>query len=342
MSAANEPLISVIVTAYNIEEYIAGCLDSLVAQTYPNIEFLVVDDGSTDHTGAIIDSYAEKHPKIHAIHRLNGGPSAARNTGLEVAKGAYIGYVDGDDWIEPNMYEDMLRALRAYNAQIAICSYKMHGDGAEETKPTGDVFDLTREETLSIYIKEHEQYHIYHAVWCKLYERSTIKDILFREGRKSEDIMYSTCAFSRADKCVFLDTEYYHYRMDRTSSIMNTKLEERRFEDEIPFTIEQISYLQGMGMDELSEYASYQFYRRLLFYYIDFRTRKMNEAAKRMAKYIQNDRPKIKQIYKKDFVAKGDSVRMKLMLQMPGVYYILVRLYDKFVIPMRSKAKESK
>ena len=146
--ANSEILISVIVTAYNIENYLPRCLDSLLRQSYKSLEIIVVDDGSTDDTPGICDRYAGKHENITAVHRENGGPSAARNAGLKIAKGTYIGYVDGDDWVEPDMYRDMLKACLDKNAEIAICTYRQVGEGAEEIHPTGKVIELTREETL--------------------------------------------------------------------------------------------------------------------------------------------------------------------------------------------------
>lgn len=331
------PVISVIVTAYNVENYLRQCLDSLLVQTFPSIEFIVVDDGSTDGSGEICEEYALKDERIQVIHRPNGGPSAARNAGIEIAHGEYIGYVDGDDWIEPEMYERMYEACREYGAQIAICSYRHHGEGAEEMHPTGDRLELSREQALELYIMGDPQYHIYHAVWSKLFERSIVQDLRFREGHQSEDIMYTTCALGKTEKCVFLDSLYYNYRTDRNGSIMNTRLEERRFDDEIPFTREQIAYLRGLGMEELSDKASYQFYRRLLFYYIDFRERRMKQAAKRIISFLRSEKAKLRMIYRKDYVAKGDRVRMKVALALPEIYYLLVKLYDRYVIPLRQR-----
>lgn len=333
--ANSEILISVIVTAYNIENYLPRCLDSLLRQSYKSLEIIVVDDGSTDDTPGICDRYAGKHENITAIHRENGGPSAARNAGLKIAKGTYIGYVDGDDWVEPDMYRDMLKACLDKNAEIAICTYRQVGEGAEEIHPTGKVIELSREETLELYISGHEQYHIYHSVWSKLFKREIIADIDFLEGRKSEDIMYSTMALVRASKCVFLDTPYYNYMVDRADSIMNSKLAERRFQDEIPFWKEQIDYLKKKGFQELADKAAYQFYRRMLFYYVDFRNREMSQSAKLMAELFESDKDIIHEIYQKSYVARGDKVRMKLFFTCPGLYYMVVKLYDKFIIPLR-------
>lgn len=112
--------ISVIVAAYNIEKYLARCLDSICSQTYHNLEIFVVDDGSTDKTPQICDEYAAKDERIRVIHQNNMGLSGARNSALKEATGEYIGYVDGDDYIEPDMYENMLDACLQNDAQLAI------------------------------------------------------------------------------------------------------------------------------------------------------------------------------------------------------------------------------
>ena len=331
----NEKLVSVIVTAYNIDKYLSGCMDSLLAQTYPNLEIIVVDDGSTDGTSRICDLYAEKNEKITVIHKENGGPSSARNAGLAVAKGEYVGYVDGDDFVEPDMYRDMLMACLETGARVAICSYREVGEGSRENAPTGNVIELSRQEALEWYISGHEQYHIYHSVWSKLFERSLLEGISFEEGRKSEDIMYTTKALVKAEKCVFLDTNYYNYTLDRQDSIMNIQLGERRFADEIPFWKEQMIYLEENGMQQLAEKASYEFYKRMLYYYIDFRNRKMRDYALRLVNLIKDEKLKVQELYKKSFVATGDRVRMRIFLIFPECYYRIVKLYDKFVIPLR-------
>lgn len=331
----DKKLISVIVTAYNIENYLPRCMDSLLKQTYPNLEVILVDDGSTDNTAQICDEYAAKNDHIQVIHQKNGGPSAARNAGLKKAHGAYIGYVDGDDWIQPDMYENMHRACEDTGAQIAICTYRRVGEGAEEIHPTGNVVELSREEALDIYICDHPQYHIYHSVWSKLFKKSVVEDITFAEGRKSEDIMYTTNALIKASKCVFLDTPYYNYVVDRSSSIMNSRLHERRFGDEIPFWKEQIDFLKEKGFERLSEKASYHFYRRMLFYYEDFRDKKMKFSAQEMAKYLRSEKENIREIYKQDFAFTGDIVRMRFFLFSPGLFYYVVKLYEQFVIPLR-------
>lgn len=327
--------ISVIVTAYNIEAYLPRCMESLLAQTYPALEIILVDDGSEDGTPGICDEYAADYERVRVIHKENGGPSSARNAGVAIASGDFIGYVDGDDWVEPEMYERMLEACLEKEADLAVCSYRQVGKGAEEIHPTGKVLELERQEALELYISGHPQYHIYHSVWSKLFKRELIADIQFPEGRKSEDIMYTTRALVKASKCVFLDTPYYNYMMDRESSIMNSKFHERRFRDEIPFWKEQAACLEEHGYGQLARKAHHQFYRKMLFYYEDFRDRGMAESARELAGLLHGEKEKIRDIYSEGFVPKGDRARMKLFLTSPGWFYRVVKLYERVVIPLR-------
>lgn len=328
-------LISVIVAAYNIEAYLPRCLDSLLAQTYRPIQVIVVDDGAKDTTPEICDKYAAEHEEIQVIHRANGGLSAARNTGLLAAKGDYIGYVDGDDWIEPNMYEKMLTACEEQGAELAVCAYRQVGDGAENPEFSKQQYILSREEALGTYICDDKPYHIYNSVWSKLFRRDIIEGVKFPEGKKSEDILYTTHALLKAEKCVFLDSPFYNYVVSREDSIMNQGLAERRFQDEIPFWREQAVCFKEAGYGELALKAGYHFYRRMLFYYVDFRERKMKEAAGRLADMLRKEKEEIAGIYANAFVAAGDKTRMKLFLCSPGAYYLTVKLYDKIIIPLR-------
>ena len=265
-----EKLVSVIVAVYNIEEYLPRCVDSILAQTYRNLEIILVDDGSKDQSGSICDSYAEKDRRIKVIHKKNGGLSDARNAGMDAATGEYIGFVDGDDWIEPDMYRAMYFACEKEKAQAAVCRYKQITKSGIIDGSAGNSVSLSRDEALEIYVCGDERYLIYNSVWSKLFARDLVEGMRFPVGKNSEDIMFTTRAFCRMERLVYLDEAYYNYVLDREGSIMNEKAGERRLKDEIPFWQEQIAYFREAGMPDLSDKAAYHFYRRLLFYYIDF------------------------------------------------------------------------
>ncbi len=333
-----EKLVSVIVAVYNIEEYLPRCVDSILAQTYRNLEIILVDDGSKDQSGSICDSYAEKDRRIKVIHKKNGGLSDARNAGMDAASGEYIGFVDGDDWIEPDMYRAMYFACEKEKAQAAVCRYKQITKSGIIDGSAGNSVSLSRDEALEIYVCGDERYLIYNSVWSKLFARDLVEGMRFPVGKNSEDIMFTTRAFCRMERLVYLDEAYYNYVLDREGSIMNEKAGERRLKDEIPFWQEQIAYFREAGMPDLSDKAAYHFYRRLLFYYIDFMENKKTRIfADQIVGLLRADREKIRGIYRKDYVAMGDRARMKLALLLPGAYYRIVKIYDRYVIPLRSK-----
>lgn len=130
-------MISIIVPVYNVEAFLPKCIESLMNQTYTDIEIILVDDGSPDGCGKICDEYAARDTRIRVIHQANAGVSAARNVGLDVAKGEYIGFCDSDDFVSPEMYSDMLRAIQSFHAQIAICGYDYYSEDyqRDETRP---------------------------------------------------------------------------------------------------------------------------------------------------------------------------------------------------------------
>src|SRR5690554_2285343 len=139
METENE-LISIIVPVYNVEQYIEKCMVSILSQTYRNIEIILIDDGSTDNSGNLCDTYSAIDPRVKVIHKKNGGISSARNSGLEVAMGEYIGFVDPDDWIETNMYESMYSNIKRNNSEICICNYII--DGSDYSRKTELPFNL--------------------------------------------------------------------------------------------------------------------------------------------------------------------------------------------------------
>lgn len=332
-------LISIIVPVYNVEKYLERCMNSILNQTYEALEIILVDDGSTDGSSQMCDAYAKKDSRVKVVHKPNGGLSDARNAGLGIATGAYIGYVDSDDWIEPDMYERMYRACVENGAQLAICRYASEYSDRTVAGGNGAQVTLDREELLKIYIGGHDKYVIYNSVWSKLFHRNLVKDELFPKGRNSEDIMYTTKAFCRLERAVYIDACLYHYVIDREGSIMNVARGERMFRDEIPFWREHISYIRENVSNELADLAAYYFWKRLLFYYIDMANagRQGKAYAKRIVSALKADETEISRVYGSGMVSRGDKVRMRLFLISPFAYVFVVKLYDRIVIPIRQR-----
>lgn len=345
------PLVSVIVAIYNIEPYIRRCVDSVLAQDYKELEIILVDDGSTDACPGICDAYALKDSRVKVIHKTNGGLSDARNAGLDIARGEYIGYVDGDDWIDPSMYGTMVLACIEHDAQIAVCRYSQYLETEPFTKyelmewdegvPTGAVTCLPKKEAFENFISAYAKYQIHNSVWSKLYSRQVCNDLRFPIGKNSEDIMYTTRTFSNAKRIVFVDRDLYHYVCGRAGSIMNVGRFERRLEHELPFWKEQENFLRDAGEEELADQSLFYACRRILTYYLDAceyerkEKDKKKQYAKQLANVILADKDKLKTIAKQSFVKRGDRVRLSVFLVWPRLYAFVCDTYEKWILPLR-------
>lgn len=214
----NDSLISVIVPVYNVEAFLRQCVDSILAQTYKNLEIILVDDGSTDQSGAICDEYAQRYPNIVAIHKKNGGLSSARNTGIAAAKGAFLGFVDSDDFVEATMFEKLLTAAAANDASIACCGRYVtdeqgHPLARRFTRKNQKVYTMLQaaQEILSLG-------DIDVAVWDKLFRAQLFDRIAFPIGEINEDAAIIFKLLVKAEKLVHVGEPLYYYR-GRSGSI---------------------------------------------------------------------------------------------------------------------------
>ena len=331
-------LVSVIVPVYNVEEYLVKSVDSILNQTYENLEIILVDDGSTDMSGAMCDSFKEQDGRIKVIHKKNGGLSDARNAGLEITTGDYIGYVDSDDWAEPDMFELMVTNCEKYGADVAACRYSKVYKDFTVNESTDLILYMTREEALETYICENVERPIYNSVWSKLFKRDLVKDYRFPVGKKSEDIMYTTKAFCNMNSCVYIDKALYNYVCDREGSIMAVKSGKHMLEDELPFFREGVEYIREHVSEELGDKAFYHYCKRIMLYFLDYmRTDDGKHYAFALADMLRDEKREIIQVYEEPFVKRGDRVRMNLMLKSPRLYYMFADLYEKTIVRMKNR-----
>lgn len=190
-------LISVIVPIYKVEAYLRRGIDSILAQDYPNMEVILVDDGSPDNCGKICDEYAKKDTRIRVIHKTNGGVSSARNAGLDVAKGEYISFIDSDDSILPYMYSTMIKVIENNNLDIVTCGVQRIklGEKIKETYGDGSVRIVDGREALIDCLANDGA-----AVWNKVYAKKAIGDVRFPVGRVFEDSVASYLFLANAKK----------------------------------------------------------------------------------------------------------------------------------------------
>lgn len=214
-------IISVIIPVYNVERYLARCIESVQKQTYRHLEIILVDDGSTDHSMEICDQFAEKDSRIKVIHKKNGGLSSARNVGLELSRGEYIFFVDSDDYIDGEAFCTLIEQIKLFDADIAMCQYlKVDENGKALEKETSSVEKvklLTGKQLLIQNSIGSEKTPV--VVWNKLYKREIFKQLRFDEGKQHEDefIFHKICF--QCDTIVSIQKNLYFYTQ-RENSIM--------------------------------------------------------------------------------------------------------------------------
>ena len=225
--------ISIIVPAYNIAPYIESCVQTIRQQTYSNIEILLVDDGSTDGTGDILDRIAAQDARVHIIHQKNGGVTKARFAGIKAATGEWVGFVDGDDAIDPDMYERLLDNARKYHADISHCGYQMvFPSRVDYYYNTGRLILQDQATGLKDLL---EGSFIEPGLWNKLFHKSLLQS-LFHSGamdesiKNTEDLLMNFYLFRNADKSVYEDFCPYHYLV-RKGSAATSKVNEHKLRD---------------------------------------------------------------------------------------------------------------
>ncbi|MBR1692596.1 MAG: glycosyltransferase family 2 protein [Lachnospiraceae bacterium] len=227
-----EPLISVIVPIYNVEAYLKRCVNSIQAQTYSNLEIILVDDGSPDGCGALCDELAKEDRRITVIHKENGGLSDARNKGLDAAGGQYIAFVDSDDYIAPYFIRTLYEQLIGTNSDVALCSYAVvTGEEAFPPRPAHTpVTGYSREELLrNLYDANHEDATYFIVAWNKLYRSSLWSEIRFPKGKIHEDEATTYRIFDKCRRGVYVKTPMYGY-FTSGSSITRDAFSIRRLE----------------------------------------------------------------------------------------------------------------
>ncbi len=218
----NDDLISVIVPVYNVEKYINKCVDSIINQTYKNIEIILIDDGSTDKSCVICDEYIKKDNRIKVIHQENSGLSEARNTGIKIANGKYLAFVDGDDYILEGMLEYLYNLINETNSEISVCNFFRYWN---EDKKIID-YDISskrivlkKEQALKEILKNDL---LKSFAWNKLYKKSLFENVRYPKNMKMEDVATTYKLISNSEKIVIgKDAKYYY--VQREGSILATK-----------------------------------------------------------------------------------------------------------------------
>ena len=203
-----KPAISVIVPVYKVEEYLDRCVQSILDQSFDNLEVILIDDGSPDRCPAMCDEWAKRDSRITVLHQKNGGASSARNAGLRVAQGKYIGFVDSDDWIEPGMYGSMYELITTNDADMVICEMQRKEKKNKSMAEKVELWD--QKKCLDHFFRVNGEEDT-HCIWNRLIKKEMLKDFSFIEGKMNEDVHACYCFAVRCKKAVYTNATYYHY-----------------------------------------------------------------------------------------------------------------------------------
>lgn len=210
-------LLSIIVPVYNIAHYLDRCVESLVRQSWSNLEILLIDDGSTDDSGKLCDAWADQDARVRVVHEENHGQAAAKNQGIALAKGDYIGFVDADDWLDPNMYAHLIREMTLNGASVGACAftYVFEHRNVRAGGDTGQVSVYPRRRAL---IQMAQQEDLMFESTLKVYAREVIGPARFPEGKLYEEIRFAMDMSPRLGTVVYVDKPYYYYQQGRPGS----------------------------------------------------------------------------------------------------------------------------
>ena len=294
-------LISVIIPVYKVEKYLEKCIESIIKQTYTNLQIILVDDGSPDNCGKICDEYAKKDSRIEVIHKINGGLSDARNVGINRANGRYIGFVDSDDYIKEDMYEKLINLIKEYNADVSICNLYDVIDGKEyvRNKDNG-IHEYSRIDILKEILLDK---NIQSYAWNKLYKKELFDEIKYPIGKKYEDIGTTFYLFEKCNKIVVTSEPEYYY-LNRADSLVNN-VTESTILDYTEIIIQRYLYIK-QNIEELRKYNNYYLTKTLITANNDIKTLK-NVSEKMKERYnelyylvcdiIKNNREDIKEFF---------------------------------------------
>ncbi len=264
-----EERISVIVPVYNVEKYLPTCVDSLVKQTYQNLEIILVDDGSPDRSGKICDEYAKKDSRIQVIHKANAGVAMARNSGIDRATGVYISFVDSDDWLERNTFQVLYQGLKQYQAQCSVgrCVHVVDN---------GKTLTYGKRKACSVWCCDSREAmkHVLKggsAIWNRLFKREIFNTVRFRKDRVNDDEAAALYAYGQCSRVVFLDQYTYYYRL-RKNSITTSSFSLRHL-DFYYNTKENLAFIEKTA-PELTPYAQRRLINALLYCYVKMRLKR--------------------------------------------------------------------
>lgn len=322
-----------IVPVYNVEKYLRRCVDSIIDQTYHNLEIILVDDGSPDNCGKMCDEYLKVDDRIRVVHKKNGGLSDARNAGMDISTGDYIGFVDSDDYIDKDFYEILVTNLEKFNADVSCCRYtNVWNDGRREPVGNDDSIHIYE---LNDALKEYLYGKTMDPFACnKLYKAELLGNakypnthLRFIKGILSEDNPFCIELFKKTSKVVLVGKSKYNYLQEREGAITNTKISQKK--------VEAVYYWDKVRIDCHENYPELEKYalRRQVLFYIGLYNKIYKDGtnqsdANRIRYFIKEHLSEIKC---SNICEKTVKISAQILSMSPSVYKVFMKSYKIIV-----------
>lgn len=317
--------LSVIVPVYNGEKYIEDCLNSIINQTYNDLQIIVINDGSKDNTKSIISNMAKKDSRIEIINKENGGVSSARNLGLEYVKKDFVTFVDSDDTLDEDMYEILMQYANSEEFDIVHCGYKrINNNGIKLVNGTGNVIIQEKYEALECII---DGKLFVPALWNKIYKKSLFDNVRFDESLKiNEDVLVNYELFKNSDKSIFIDEAKYNYFEREESACKNTN-DVKKSEDclKVAKKISDDCKNSSLNKNAINKYLGCLIGLYRSYYYSKDNIYKTN---------IKSIRKEIHLFYKNyNITGRKNKISALLIIYVPYLYGLFYKLYDRIRVP---------
>lgn len=318
-----KPLISVIVPVFNAEKYLNRCINSIVNQSYDNLEIILINDGSPDNCPTICDEWAKKDKRIKVFHQANKGAYSARNKGLDLANGSYIGFVDADDYISANMYSELLNLIVTYNAEASGCAIVRESlNGYCEDWSDGSLIEFNKIE-LQKWIGEAQGLVTVH-IGNKLFSSKCIQSIRFNNYKYAEDVLFNFKISQNINKFVLKSEPLYHY-INNTDSISHIEFDENRFDEHL--VMDEIFLIAKENPEVLSSCIKGDIIK-------SFRTIKEMCISGNCLNRFEEIRKRIiihkSEILHGNFYSTVTKIKTIILWLMPRLYVHLIKLYGKY------------
>ena len=321
MTKERMPLISIVVPVYKVERFLEKCVKSILSQTVEDFELILVDDGSPDNCGQICDRFAQQDRRIQVIHQQNKGLSGARNAGIAIARGTYIGFVDSDDYVDRQMYEKLLAAMEREQAQIAICNFQL----ADEK---GNLLDSSRDRLTARVMSGMQVIEKvadpdatpYLVAWNKLYRREIFETLRYDLGKQNEDTRIFNDLFYGVERVVCIEDALYYYVMS-SSSIMRGKASPRNMDNAEAF-YQCFCFYEEKGMEALLAPVEKRIFAKLVGVY--YRLSHEDRKDQRVKETCAMHRRVLRQLAKHRKLSLTVLIRSLVFHLLPGIYGLKV------------------